>query len=742
MPGLKVVALISGGKDSFFSILHCQANGHEVVALANLHPPIDNGAQSEDIDSFMYQTIGHSVIPLYEKALGLPLYRQEILGSAVDQNKSYATPTSQQATGDETESLLPLLQKVLAQQPDVTAVSTGAILSDYQRTRVESIAIRLGLVPLSYLWHYPFLPPYSETSLLDDMMAVEQDARIIKVASGGLDDSFLWENVAAMRTKSRLIRATERFGVVGDGAALGEGGEFETLAIDGPSPLWKNSIEVTSDDMVITAGEAGSASVKIKYARLVPKETTVPETTSLSNLRRPPLFDHKFEELREKLVESSKEQIPESPEPNKETDTRVSPAILTSPSRWLFRTTSQGRTISNATAEGTTAGEQMQSIMKRLVKEFKITPSYIAYTTILLRNMSDFGAVNAAYGAMFTTPSPPARVTIACGDVLSADALVCLSVLVLAEESQKAKQGLHVQSRSYWAPANIGPYSQAISIPTGIPGQEPSVVYVAGQIPLSPASMDFPPKAALDPLEHFQLQTSLSLQHLWRIGQVMKVDVWHGAVAFISKQSHISVDARVRSATKAWKLAHTSTHEQVSDEEEDGDVDVWDMVHGRNSSFRPSGATYGGLTKRDDIQSDVIPLCFVAEVETLPRDAPIEWASIGLTACRGKVVLHDRPNSTSYQASNSDPQVLTIHTSKDSDITIGWISIKHIDDMDAPSLLSNVTQRTESTVYTIYTTGLVSEQVIAACAPQIIPCHRIWGADGNLLAAVVSYRVV
>ena len=36
---LNVIALVSGGKDSFFSLLHCLANGHRVVALANLYPP-------------------------------------------------------------------------------------------------------------------------------------------------------------------------------------------------------------------------------------------------------------------------------------------------------------------------------------------------------------------------------------------------------------------------------------------------------------------------------------------------------------------------------------------------------------------------------------------------------------------------------------------------------------------------------------------------------------------------------
>jgi diphthine-ammonia ligase len=35
---MKVVALISGGKDSCFNIMQCIAAGHEIVALANLYP--------------------------------------------------------------------------------------------------------------------------------------------------------------------------------------------------------------------------------------------------------------------------------------------------------------------------------------------------------------------------------------------------------------------------------------------------------------------------------------------------------------------------------------------------------------------------------------------------------------------------------------------------------------------------------------------------------------------------------
>lgn len=54
--------------------------------------------------------------------------------------------------GDEVEDMYVLLSEVKRQVPSVTAVSSGAIASDYQRLRVESVCSRLGLVSLAYLW--------------------------------------------------------------------------------------------------------------------------------------------------------------------------------------------------------------------------------------------------------------------------------------------------------------------------------------------------------------------------------------------------------------------------------------------------------------------------------------------------------------------------------------------------------------------------------------------------------------
>ena len=40
---LKIVALVSGGKDSCYSMILCVAKDHEIVALANLRPKNPEG---------------------------------------------------------------------------------------------------------------------------------------------------------------------------------------------------------------------------------------------------------------------------------------------------------------------------------------------------------------------------------------------------------------------------------------------------------------------------------------------------------------------------------------------------------------------------------------------------------------------------------------------------------------------------------------------------------------------------
>lgn len=75
--------------------------------------------------------------------------------------------------------------------------------------------------------------------------------------------------------------------------------------------------------------------------------------------------------------------------------------------------------------------------------------------------MDLFLRVNAVYAKFFGV-SPPAR---ACVGVDLPDGIrVRLECIAFAETTSFGRQSLHVQGLSYWAPANIGPYSQAITV--------------------------------------------------------------------------------------------------------------------------------------------------------------------------------------------------------------------------------------------------------------------------------------
>ena len=75
--------------------------------------------------------------------------------------------------------------------------------------------------------------------------------------------------------------------------------------------------------------------------------------------------------------------------------------------------------------------------------------------------MDLFVRINGVYATFFGS-SPPARACV--GVDLPEGIRVRLECIAFAEKTPLDRQSLHVQSLSYWAPANIGPYSQAITV--------------------------------------------------------------------------------------------------------------------------------------------------------------------------------------------------------------------------------------------------------------------------------------
>ncbi|KAL5249632.1 hypothetical protein ACHWQZ_G018480 [Mnemiopsis leidyi] len=190
----KIVALVSGGKDSTYTIHQCVRAGHDIVALAHLHPP----PQQDELDSYMYQTVGHNVVGCLSKTLGVRLFAREISGLPIAQELGY-----KKTENDEVEDLYELLREV-KETTACTAVCSGAIFSTYQKNRVEEVCSRLGLVSIAPLWER------EQETLLQEMIDNHLQIRIIKVASIGLDKSHVGKQAAELLSHFKEVSMFEK----------------------------------------------------------------------------------------------------------------------------------------------------------------------------------------------------------------------------------------------------------------------------------------------------------------------------------------------------------------------------------------------------------------------------------------------------------------------------------------------------------------------------------------------------
>lgn len=501
---MKFVALVSGGKDSCFNILHCLKQGHELAALANLHP-IDTSEQ--ELDSFMFQTVGHDIVAYYDRCTGLPLFRQPIRPNSSKNVELNYTCTE----NDEIEDLFKLLSDVKEKMPDIEGVSVGAILSSYQRTRVEDVCARLNLTALSYLWQRDQLELMKEMCLMSKQDSTsdhaKMDARIIKVAAVGLDQTSLNQSLPQMLPK--LKRLNEIYDV----HICGEGGEFETLVVDAPF-FSEGSLNVVSHLPNIAHSKDGVFSTQLEIEFNERKNDLYLEEY-LKELPTPPMLNEKWMDLLQHLKELK--TLPNDLGINTLDLSTTKPSISAEVSVAQLKDVLY---ISNIRARDVSMNVQEQADdvflqLSSILETKKIAPSQGLYCSLIISDMSHFAQINNVYSQFFSVkkygPLPPARACVG-STCLGAGFLLQLSVIFDATESyagpgstivsNRKKDGLHVQGRSYWAPCNIGPYSQAIWS-----FKDPNkVAYVSGQIALDPPTMEMLEKDA-------NLQTVVSLRH-------------------------------------------------------------------------------------------------------------------------------------------------------------------------------------------------------------------------------------
>jgi diphthine-ammonia ligase len=113
----------------------------------------------------------------------------------------------------------------------VKGVVTGAIASNYQRDRIDTICSELEITHLSPLWGK------DPQELLETEIESGMEIIVTHVAARGLDKQWLGRRLD-MKAAAELKILSERYGV----NVCGEGGEYESLVVD--APWFKKRLEI------------------------------------------------------------------------------------------------------------------------------------------------------------------------------------------------------------------------------------------------------------------------------------------------------------------------------------------------------------------------------------------------------------------------------------------------------------------------------------------------------------------
>lgn len=227
---MRVAALFSGGKDSTYAAHVAVQRGWELTQLVSILP--------EDRDSMLFHVPNLHMTALLAEAMRLPL------------------TTENAKAGEDGE--LDALRRVF-RRLEVAGIIVGAIASDHQHERVNRIADESGLRVFAPLWRH------DPRRLVRDYLASGLEIVFSSVSAEGLDASWLgrrWDE----ETVLDLLRLEATRGV----HPCGEGGEFETLVLDGP--MFHQRVEILRAEREWT----GASGVwRVLDARLVPKRGAI-----------------------------------------------------------------------------------------------------------------------------------------------------------------------------------------------------------------------------------------------------------------------------------------------------------------------------------------------------------------------------------------------------------------------------------------------------------------------------------
>jgi diphthine-ammonia ligase len=234
---LKLGVLFSGGKDS--------ARAAQIMQEQNYHLSCLIYLKSQNDYSYMFQSAGGELVELQAEAMQIPLITQ--------------------ATKGEKEVELEDLQKAIKKAKDlhqIQGIVCGALFSNYQRDRIESICETVGLKMFAPLWHK------SQLQHMHEVINSNTKAIITAVAADGLNEDWLGKEIDHLLLNDLNI-LDQKVGL----NVAGEGGEFETLVLDGP--LFKKSIKLIETEKLMDGKHSGKLIINKAILKKITSNSTI-----------------------------------------------------------------------------------------------------------------------------------------------------------------------------------------------------------------------------------------------------------------------------------------------------------------------------------------------------------------------------------------------------------------------------------------------------------------------------------
>ncbi len=143
----------------------------------------------------------------------------------------------------------------MREEEKLDGLITGAVSSEYQRSRFDNLCERVGLRSFSPLWHK------NPETVVGDLISARFRVIMSGVAASGLDSSWLGKELTGAEW-NRFKAIAVKFGI----HLAGEGGEYESLVID--APHFSKSISISRSEKV---WDGQSGYLKIEKASLSEK---------------------------------------------------------------------------------------------------------------------------------------------------------------------------------------------------------------------------------------------------------------------------------------------------------------------------------------------------------------------------------------------------------------------------------------------------------------------------------------